>query len=209
MKVWNFGGARVAPLMLSLLAVGSCNSTETPKLAEDLLRQQSAQQRSLTEQSKALSESSGKLVEADSKSRKELVELQSRVQTQIEAQRQVVQQQRDSLEEERRAIATQRHRDPLVAGAIMQAVTLAIAALPIFLLILIIRSMRNEPNEFPLADVLITDLASEQPLLIPLVLRDESGKALSPPELQPRLEQEENPVDDAPDQNPLGSSQPA
>lgn len=168
MKPTAIQPARIGILMLSIVTLASCDAPNTlPPIVEDLAKKQAAQQESLTKQSRELSEASRLLVEFDAKARKELVEHQSNVQSHIETQREVVQQQRDSLEGERREIAERRHRDPLIAAGLVQAATLLVAALPILVLILLIRAAQNEPVDVPLGELLTHELVTERPLLLP------------------------------------------
>ena len=179
MKSLTVPPMRVGTLLLSIVTLASCDNNGLPPIVEELARKQAAQQESLTKQSKELSEASRQLVESDAKARKELVDMQSNVQTQIEGQRQVVQQQRDSLEGERREIAHQRHRDPLIAAALVQAATLLVAALPLLVLVLLIRAARQEPSEVSVGELIIHDLTAEQPMLLSRPLLEPEPKLIA------------------------------
>lgn len=179
MKILTFPQMRIATLLLSIVTLASCDNNGLPPIVEELARKQAAQQESLTKQSKELTEASRQLVESDAKARKELVDMQSNVQAQIEGQRQVVQQQRDSLEGERREIAHQRHRDPLIAAALVQAATLIVAALPIVALVLLIRAARQEPSDVSVAELIIHDSTAEQPLLLSRPLLEPDPKLIA------------------------------
>ena len=79
------------------------------------------------------------MVEADSKARTELAALQRDLQ-QDQAE---VGRQRDQLEGDRRDIAAQRHRDPLIAAAITNIGLILACLLPLVLCVVILRSLRN------------------------------------------------------------------
>lgn len=161
----------VLPLLAGLMASGCDPPREDLRpLVNELVQKQSAQQESLLRQSEHLSEASRQLVASDAQSRRELVEFQSTLQTQIEDERQNLDHQRNDLEQERRDISRQRHRDPLIAAALIQAVTLIVAALPIVLVLLLLRAARQEPADVPMGELLIRDLSAENPILIPSTL---------------------------------------
>lgn len=170
------------PLLLE--GCGPPHNELTP-VVEELSRRQAAQQEAVVRQSQELSKASQQLVESDAQARRDLAKLQAEVQSQIESERQAVDQERDSLEGERREIARQRHRDPLVAAAVIQAATLLVAVLPIVLILLLLRAARNEPAEVPLAELLVLDLAAEQPLLLPGPVAPPSVTALPNPDRSP------------------------
>ncbi|MCA9118392.1 MAG: hypothetical protein KDA79_25180, partial [Planctomycetaceae bacterium] len=139
---------------------------EYRRLVEDLSRRQAVQQEALIRQSRDLTEASKELVESGASARRELTEMQSRLQQEFASERQSIDGQRQKLDDERREIATQRHRDPLVATAIVQSATLLIAALPMVALLLLILASRKEPVEVALTELLIEDVTAEKPLLL-------------------------------------------
>ncbi|MCA9116816.1 MAG: hypothetical protein KDA79_17170 [Planctomycetaceae bacterium] len=166
----NIFNTRLMLLTITLRIFGCSSDSaddEYRRLVEDLSRQQVAQQEALIQQSQDLTEASKQLVDADATARRELSEMQSRLQQEFASGRQSIDGQRQKLDNERREIATQRHRDPLIATALLQTVTLIVAALPLVLLLLLIRATRNEPVQLPLAELLVEDLVAEKPLLFP------------------------------------------
>ncbi len=95
------------PMLLLPMMLG-CSSNEESELAAMARREldrMSAQSESLMRHSQEVSETARHLVEADANARKELTEFQSRLQADIESERQNVDRQRDELESERRQIA--------------------------------------------------------------------------------------------------------
>ena len=174
---------KLNPLLLfavSPLIANSCSDRDP--LVDEVVRSQGRQQEALARQSEELVKVSQQLVEADSKARREQAEHHAQLQAQLESQRENIDTQRDSLEAERRQIAQQRHRDPLIAAALVQGATLLIAALPIVLLIFLIRAARSEPADAPLGELLIHDMTSEAPLLLPPPLTDPQANHLPAPE---------------------------
>ena len=183
----------IALLAISPLLASSCSDRDP--LVDEMVRQQATHHEIVARQSEELTKASKHLVESDAKARREQAEHQAQLQAQIESQRQNLEAQRDTLEAERREIAHQRHRDPLIATALLQVATVLVASLPILLLILLIRAAKNEPADVPLGDLLVHDLTSESPLLLPAPLIDRQAKLLPPP-AAPSLPHFENPSDE-------------
>jgi hypothetical protein len=156
-------------LLLATLTTSGCGTNDDDAgLIREVTRRQAAQQESLQQQSQALTEASRELVESDARSRQELVEFQSRLQQELQAERQELNQQRDALENERREIARQRHRDPLLATALIQPATLIVAVLPIVLLILLLRLSHQEGGEqVQMSELLVDELLDSKTPLLP------------------------------------------
>ena len=104
------------------------------------------------------------LVESDSKARTELAALQRDLQ-QDQAE---IGRQRDQLETDRRQIAEQRHRDPLIAAAITSIGLILACLLPLLLCwALLRRPPLDGEAEAALAEFLVQDLISDHPVLLP------------------------------------------
>jgi hypothetical protein len=150
------------PTLVGLIAIG-CNSGDE-RLVE--LRRQSAdrqaeQNRLVETNNHQVLEATDRLVEADAKSRAENIELHR----QIEAERSGVNQQRDALEQERRQIAQERNRDPIVADSILAVGGLIAAILPLLVCLFLLRGLFHKSDQEALAEVLVEDLVSRRPLL--------------------------------------------
>ena len=155
----------VAALFLGVMIESGCNSTATP--TDQLFKRQAEQQDALSRQQMEITKASQSLVSSDAQARREMIEFQAKLQTEVESERQAVSGQRDELEQDRRAIAHQRYRDPLIAEAIAYAATLLLSLLPIIALLQLLKSARDEPAEIPLSELLISDYMSDDSLLIP------------------------------------------
>ena len=166
-----------AALLPALILADGCSGStdELARIAAEAARQQAAQQEQLVDETRKLSDASRKLVESDAAARQELTEFQSNLEQQIQAERQNVDRQREKLDDERRDIESRRHRDPLIA-----------ASLPIVLLMLLLRAAREEPADAAIGELLIQELTSERPLLLP-------GPMVPSRDLRPP-----SPVDDEP-----------
>jgi hypothetical protein len=151
--------------MLILTTIG-CNANENTRLAEMTERQlelQSEQNRQLHKLHSELAEGSRNLVEADAEARHELVTLQR----DLQANQGEVGRQRDLLETERRALASQRQLAPIVAAAISQIGLLAACLLPLILCWYLLRQPERAGDDPAMAEFLLEDLLAHQPLLLP------------------------------------------
>jgi hypothetical protein len=91
--------------------------------------------------------------------------------------------QRDELEAERRQIAQQRHRDPLIASAITTVGLVLACLLPLLLAAYVLHFLQGpEVTDAAVTEVLVRELVSENPLL------------LSPPKGLPSLERQPPPA---------------
>jgi hypothetical protein len=107
----------------------------------------------------------------------QLAELHSKVQE----ERLELGQGRDQLEEDRRQIANQRHRDPLIANAINSVVWLLVCVLPLFVCWRLLQPPDEHEIEQSVSEILISDFVAEEPLLLPkgrpALPRDSNGES--------------------------------
>ena len=116
------------------------------------------------ELSHEVTQASRELVEADAEARKEIVEIHR----DLQEERAGLDRQHEELEAERREIAAQRHRDPLIANALLTAGLILGALLPLAVAFLLLRQHLSQSDDDRLADVLIAEItAPESPLLPP------------------------------------------
>jgi hypothetical protein len=159
--------ARLPPIgtLLTILALITFGCSSGDERMVELSRQsadrQAEQNRLVETNNRQVLEATNKLVEADAKSRTENIELHR----QIEAERSGVNQQRDVLEQERRQIAQERNRDPIVADSILAVGGLIAAILPLVVCLFLLRGLFHRSDQEALAEVLVEDLVSRQPLL--------------------------------------------
>jgi hypothetical protein len=149
-----------------MLTVNGCRTDENRRLAELAERQlerQSEQNRRLADMQHEVAEGSRRLVEADARARQDMVDLHRDLQT----ERSTVGQQRDALEEDRRNLAAQRHRDPIIAETIAQLGLLAASLLPLVVCWLLLRQPVEPADDREVAELLIADLAASEPVLLP------------------------------------------
>ena len=149
-------------LVLVTLAIG-CSSSDDRliDLSQKSTERQAEQNRLIETNNRQVIEATNRLVEADAKSRAENLELHR----QIEGERANVNQRRDALEQERRQIAVERNRDPIIAESIQLSAGLIAAVLPLLVCLYLLRALFDKPNQDALAELLVEDLVSRQPLL--------------------------------------------
>ena len=97
-----------------------------------------------------------------------MLESQAILQQEIEAARENVDTQRDELDRERREIALHRYRDPIVAQS-LGAIDLTLACLlPLCLAGYVLYTLNRHSSESAdLGELLVTEIAADQPLLLP------------------------------------------
>ena len=182
--------AMVAAVLL-LATIGGCGSSPDERLADFAERTMSEQikqndrmadqSQAVVEESHQLAETAKELVEHDAEARRELIAAQQELTSQLNGQQSTVDAGRDQLEQDRREIAEQRHRDPIVA-AVIQDFGLAIACLlPLLVAVFVIRQMHSqEPDHAAIVELLTLELTSEEPRL--LAGATVTRRALSSPE---------------------------
>jgi hypothetical protein len=131
------------PTLIALIAIGCSSGDERlVELSRQSADRQAEQNRLVETNNRQVLEATDKLVEADAKSRIENIELHR----QVEAERSGVNQQRDALEQERRQIAADRNRDPIIAESIAAAAGLVAAILPLLVCLVLLRGLFHKPE---------------------------------------------------------------
>jgi len=189
-------------VMAALFLTAGCSESRDERLvvmAEKNIAEQVRQNERMAAQSVQIAEASKRLVEADSQARQEMLQAQAALQDEIQGARNNVDRQRDLLESERREIADQRYRDPIVAESI-GAVGLTIACLlPLMLAGYVVHCLRHTVDgDEALSELLVMELAGEQPGVLtsslnqaariehrPLIESEQSDHAISPDDEPP------------------------
>ena len=151
---------------LALVALGPLGCSRDERLvkqAETASNRQADQNREIARQNQELAQATNRLVTADAQARHETLSLQR----ELQAEQAAIGQQRDELEQERRQIADQRHRDPLLAAVLTDLGLLLACLLPLVLCGYLIHGLRREPDDLELAELLTVELVSDSPLLLP------------------------------------------
>ena len=162
----------VAMLTMTLLLMAGCADSRDERfrqLAEQSLRQQSEQNKRLAEQSQQIAEASKHLVENDSRARKEMIAAHATLQKDLQAERANINQQLSELETERREIAKQRGRDPIVARTIAGVGLTLSCMLPLLLAGYVIYSLnQSSDDDDALSEMLVMEITAEKPKLLPI-----------------------------------------
>jgi hypothetical protein len=126
------------------------------------------QYQTAAEQGRPLAEATKQLVSKDAEARKELLTAQEKLNTQLQQQRATIDAGRDALEQERRQFAAERQREPIVAASIESLGLVLACLLPLLLCgLLVWRLGRAEPDDAAVAELLVCELTSDQPRLLP------------------------------------------
>ena len=150
--------------ILMLVAVG-CDSEDArlAEMAQRHVHEQAEQNKRMADLQKEVAQGARELVEADAQSREQFVAMHRDAQ----AERAEIGLQRDALEAERREIATQRHRDPVIAAAILNIGLLLACMMPLVVCWYLLQRKPEPEDPQLVAEVLLEDLMAEQPLLLP------------------------------------------
>lgn len=158
---------RLAPTILIALLLAGCKNSPDERLVEmakDHEKSQAEQSQQMARMQHEVAEGSRRLVEADAKARQELTAIQH----ELRSDQADIGHQRDQLETERREIATQRHRDPIVAAAIANVGVVLACLLPLLVCVYVLWSLgRSRDSDAAVTDLLVQELVSERPTLLP------------------------------------------
>jgi hypothetical protein len=176
---------RVAMLTMTLLLVVGCadsRNEEFRQLAWQTIRQQEQQNARLAQQSQQIAEASKLLVANDSQARKEMIAAHATLQQELQAERANINQQLSELESERREIARQRGRDPILAETIRGVGMTLGCMLPLLLAGYVIYSLnRSGDDSNALSEMLVMEITAEKPKLLPMVPRPVAAIEHAPP----------------------------
>lgn len=156
-------------IMAMLIAASGCSSSDDRlvELSKQSLARQAEQNDALARQSELVAEASKQLVQADAQARQEIVAAQAELQQGLQAERSSLDRQHENLETERKALAAQRQRDPIVAAAVMQVGILLACLLPVAVCFYLLRAMKDAQPDGELCKLLIEELTASEPLLLP------------------------------------------
>lgn len=152
---------------LLLLMMTGCEKSPDDRLvnmAQEQVARQAEQNRQAAELHKQLVEGSKQLVQADARAREELTVLQH----DLRADQADIGRQRDQLEAERRQMADQRHRDPLIAAAIMNVGLVLACLLPLIVAVYVLWAVgHSRQSDDAVTELLVEELVADQPRLLP------------------------------------------
>ena len=164
--------------VLLLATIGGCGKAPDERLA-DFAQQSMAEQRkqndriahqsqAVVEESHQLAETAKALVERDAEARRELIAAQQELTSQLNEQQSAIHTGHQQLEQDRREIAEQRHREPITAAAIQNIGLTLACLLPLVVAVFVIRQMQSqEPDHAAVAELLILEMTADEPRLLP------------------------------------------
>ena len=164
--------------VLLLATIAGCGRSPDERLADfaqQTMTEQIKQNDRMADQSQAVVEESHQLAEAakelvqhDAEARRELIAAQTELTSQLNSQQSSVYAGHEQLEQDRREIADQRHRDPIVAAVIQNFGLVIACLLPLLVSVFVIQQMQSqEPDHAAVVELLTLELTSEQPHLLP------------------------------------------
>ncbi|MCA9123918.1 MAG: hypothetical protein H6822_30175 [Planctomycetaceae bacterium] len=155
---------KLIPIAIILIVIGCTNDSDrVAELASRHATQQAELSRETVKLQNELVEGTQKLVEADAQARRDFLELEGK----LDEQRVEVGRRHDELEDERREIAKQRYRDPIVANALIAAATLLACLLPMLLAGWLLRSQLDETAEHTATEMLLEEITATRSGLVP------------------------------------------
>jgi hypothetical protein len=121
-------------------------------------------QQEIAEGAKKLVEADAKAREADARAREAMTVMQEK----LRGDQAEVGRQRDQLEVERRTIADQRHRDPLVAAAIIDFGLVLACLLPLLVCVYVLWTVsQSYDSDDGVTELLIEEIVAEEPRFLP------------------------------------------
>ena len=178
---------RILVMMLSAATTGCRDDSDArvEQVMQESLERQAEQNRQIVEQSKLSAESVQRVVEAESAARTEVVELQrdlvqrdnggreqlveltQNTQSNMTAERAVLDKQRGNLEQERQRLALERNRDPMVAQTIAVVGTLVACTIPLVLAGYVLYSAnRGNDDEVVVNEILVSEITANCPTFL-------------------------------------------
>ncbi len=152
------------PLMLILIA--GCepppSDERLARMAEHSVTQQAQQNEEMARLNREVAQGTNRLVETDAQARRELLAAQRDLQRQQEH----VGVQRDALESERKSWAVQRQTESVYAPIVSTLGMTFLALFPLVLCWYLLHGLRRT-DEHQISDLLITEIVSERPALLP------------------------------------------
>jgi hypothetical protein len=116
-----------------------------------------------------VTETAKELVTKDAEARREMIEATQKLNSELHNERRNIDRQQEKLDDERKQIAANRHRDPIIATAIESFGLMLACLLPLLVCIFVLRQMQDETgDERVLAELLALEITSDQPTLLPV-----------------------------------------
>jgi hypothetical protein len=161
----------VSITLMMLLSGCSPSDERLIEMSQQSLARQAEQNRQMAEQNQQITEATRRLVEADAVARSELIQSHGELQQGIQSERLSLTEQqadlqrcRDDLEVERRLLAQQRHRDPILAGALVEAAALLACSLPLLFCFCLLRALQQDDDD-GMTELLVEEVVADRSVL--------------------------------------------
>ena len=167
----------------TILTIGCSDSDRVAEIATEAARQQARQNEEMARLNREVAEGTRRLVEADAEARSDLMKMQH----EVLAERAKVSEQRDRLETERQAIARERLTKSKLGPILKSCSAAALCVVTIGFCWYLLFGLRHHDNsDQVLNELLVEDLVSESPMLLPLASSSIERVALPADERDPR-----------------------
>ena len=163
-------------IALLLLAAAGCEDDKrVVEVAREAADRQAEQNRQMGRQTEDIATATRELIEADARSRQEMVALHRELQN----EQAVVARQRDALETERRELARARQRESLLIPVLQGGGGVLVVVAALVFCAFLLAGLRH-PEEAPqaLGELLVEELSAERPLVLPRALLPSSDPSL-------------------------------
>lgn len=150
-------------LILTMMLSGCTDDSRVTQVAREAADRQAEQNRQIAHQNQEIAETTKRLVEADATARKEIIASQH----DLQGQQADVGRQRDALETERKEIAQERRWDSVLGPAFETIAVLLVCALALGLCGYLIYGLRHDGGCEAESEILVRDLTSDRPVLLP------------------------------------------
>lgn len=151
-------------LAILILCLGCSSGDERwAEIAREGAREQAAQNERMAQLQREVAAGAKQLVEADAENRRELIALQ----THLQAENAVIGRQRDQLDTDRKTLAAERQREPVIAAAILEVGALLTCLAPLVLCGYLLRPTAQHDQDEMVVELLVAELAGDKPRLLP------------------------------------------
>ncbi len=181
--------------VICFAGTSGCDETDKHRQVAEVAREaadrQAQQNNEMARMNREVTEGTRRLIEADAQARQETME----VHHEIQAERVSLQTGFDQLETERKRIAQQRRTESMVVPAVQSGGSILLGiSVVLFCLVLLVGFRQTENSDAELNELLLVDLAREQPRLLaaPEGRPDDSPDALPDSRVEARLTHQPN-----------------
>jgi outer membrane murein-binding lipoprotein Lpp len=145
----------IATVAGSSLTAGCDDNKKLAEMATESAQRQAEQNQEMARVNREVAAGSKRLVEANSEANRRLL-----------ATQQNLDDQRTEIDEERKSLASERNREPILAAVITEAGALLICSLPLVLCWYLLHGIRRGGQEADISELLIEEMVATQPAIL-------------------------------------------